>query len=167
MIELLLFIQSIFWLAHPHYVSTSEVNYNPDEDIFEISISLTSHDFEDALKKQFKSTVDLGPKGDSATMNEMVEHYVERFFQVRLDGNNFGLDYQGYELDKDKVNVYLQSEVISFMPVDIHIENRLLFEEFAEQQNIVRFEYNQLKKSARLTRSQPIMHIHLESVNQK
>lgn len=146
MIELLLFIQSIFWLAHPHYVSTSEVNYNPDEDIFEISISLTSHDFEDALKKQFKSTVDLGPKGDSATMNEMVEHYVERFFQVRLDGNNFGLDYQGYELDKDKVNVYLQSEVISFMPVDIHIENRLLFEEFAEQQNIVRFEYNQLKK---------------------
>ena len=42
-----------------------------------------------------------------------------------------------------------------------------VFEEFAEQQNIVRFEYNQLKKSARLTRSQPIMHIHLESVNQK
>lgn len=167
MYNVFLFIQSLFWLTHPHYVSTTEVHYNAEEDVFEISISMTSHDFEDALKKQFHAIVDLGPKGDSATMNEMVEHYIERYLQVRLDDNNFGLEYLGYELSKDKVMVYLQTEVIDFMPVDIHIENRLLMEEFPEQQNIVRFEYGQVKKSARLTRSQPVMHVHLESANSK
>ena len=159
-----LFIFNLFLpLVHPHYVSVTEVDFNKDEGVFEISISMTAHDFEEALKRQFSKAIDLGPRGDSASMNFMVEHYIERQFQIRLDDNHFGLDYLGYDMEKDKVTVYLQTEIVDFMPVDIHVENRLMCEVFPEQQNIVRFQYGDVKKNVKLTLAQPVLHVHLES----
>ena len=163
MIELLLFIQSIFWLAHPHYVSTSEVNYNPGRRYFWNPVSVWLHMIlKTRWEKQFKSTVDLGPR-------VILRLWMRWWNTMSKDSFRYGwmvitsaLTTRGYELDKDKVNVYLQSEVISFMPVDIHIENRLLLKNLLNSRTS--FDLNIISwKSARLTRSQPIMHIHLES----
>ncbi len=145
----LLFLWSI--LVHPHHVTVTEMIFDQDEAIFETSITFIGHDLEKALSNIHHRTIKLSSPQDSIVNDSILKEYIERNLHLSLNTNNIEFDFLGFEQEKDEITVFLQSETVDFMPVDIILENTLLCESFAEQQNIVHFSYGKFNKNLKLS----------------
>ncbi|MCC6814884.1 MAG: hypothetical protein IT267_00565 [Saprospiraceae bacterium] len=142
-----------FLFFHPHHQSVTEIHYEPEANSFEISISIINHDMEAFLSKIHSKSVNLGNIKDSLDNAKILFSYIEKNLHLKLDSIHVDLELIGFEAEKDELNVYLESEEIDHITDYIEVENTLLMDYFANQQNIVHLEYLHIKQSKKLTQN--------------
>jgi len=134
---------------HPLHVSTSDISYNAQDSKLEVTCTLFVDDFELALQKEFNAKTDLQKPAMHAAMDAFVKKYLNNHLLVKAGNAVTPLTYIGFEINKEAVNVYLESDKIP-LPKKIDVEVSLLHNIFTDQLNIVHMTVNGVRKSGRV-----------------
>jgi hypothetical protein len=134
---------------HPLHVSTTDINYNAKEGKLEVTCTIFTDDFEAALAKQNHTKTDLVKADMHAAMDVLVKNYMSANVHIKTTFAALGFNYVGFEVDKEAVNVYFESEKTA-TPKKIDAEVTLLHNLYTDQMNIVHMTVNGTRKSEKL-----------------
>ncbi len=95
---------------HPLHVSTTDISYNTKDNKIETTCRVFIDDFELALQKQYNTKTDLQKPAMHEAMDVLVKSYLAAHLQVKANSLVTPLNYLGFEVDKEAVNIYLESE---------------------------------------------------------
>jgi hypothetical protein len=147
---ILAFFVILFWgFTHPFYLSVTEINYNPDSKRIELSVRMFTDDFENALRAQYKQSIDLINPKDINQMNQFVREYIGKNLEIIADGKPVPVKFLGYEKDQDVIWSYFESEEL-LKPGHYRITNTLLYQHIESQSNIIHCNHAGQKKSYKL-----------------
>lgn len=135
--------------VHPLHVSTTDISYNAQDGQMEVILTIFTDDFESAIQKQFRTKTDLSKPDMHKAMDELVKKYAASHLQLKAGNIPVQLNYLGYEINREAVNVYLESPKI-IAPKKIDAEVSLLQNLYDDQLNIVHMTVAGARKSARL-----------------
>ena len=122
---------------HEYYVSVTNIEYSEDEKSLQIISQIFINDFEKLLKERYDENITL----DSPEESEMVDVYMGRYLadklKINVNGKSVSFNFIGKEYKDDITYCYL--EIIKVRKIkSIEVTNKVLFDVFEEQQNIVR-----------------------------
>lgn len=121
--------------AHDYFFSFVEMEYNAISERIEMTLTLTTHDFERALEEKGTEIENIASLSESEI--EIIERYINVHFSVRSGTSYSELTFIGNEVSLDGTsNWYFESEPIEFEE-EIEIRYDVLMEAFPEQQNKV------------------------------
>jgi hypothetical protein len=124
---------------HPFFVGVTEIKYEHIQKVIQVSSRLFFDDFESALKKDLniKGLDLLNPK-DSALTDQYVKTYFLKHLTLLKNGKPLDLNYLGYEIQKESVWIYLESNITE-SEGSYTIVNTLLCHIFDKQNNILQW----------------------------
>ena len=133
------------FLEHKYYVSTSLFNFTEDS-----SLQITLRIFKDDLSNAVSDTY-LDQKTDDLNLNDelyfkQVDKYINSKISILIDDKKFEMDYLGLETKNDMYVCYLEIENLPIYS-NIVISNKILFEIFDDQQNIIHVKRNDKRQS--------------------
>lgn len=134
---------------HPLHVSTSDISFNGTDKQIEVICTIFTDDFELALEKQFHTKADLSKQDMHKAMDALVKNYINSHLQLKANSAALTLNYLGFEINREAVNVYLESGKIA-QPKSIDAQVTLLQTLYSDQLNIVHMTVNGTRKSTRL-----------------
>lgn len=134
---------------HPFYISVTEINQNAQEKTLEISCKLFADDFEEALKKNYKTALDLTSEKDKAALDKFIPDYVSRHLALSVDGRPVKLTYVGFEKDKESAYCYFQVEQVPSLK-KLDVSNSILHDYSDGQINIMHVMVNGKRQSTKL-----------------
>ncbi len=138
---------------HEYYVSITEIDYNKKDKTIEIALKFITHDFEKALMDGGKPDLLLGHKRELNNANSLIMKYINNKLKLKVNGVNKELSFIGKEVTNDE-SLWVYAEINNIEEVkSIELENNLLTESFAEQENIVHIAVNGSKKSCSLRKT--------------
>lgn len=144
--KLLLIVFCLGFSSHKYYVSTSLFNFT-DTNSLQITIRLFKDDFKDALKKKYSiDRVLTDQLLIDSTYHSNINNYFNSFLTVSFDGVKNKLNFLGLENKNEMFVFYLEIEKLPSFNV-ISLDNKLLFDLYSEQQNIIHVKKNSIKKS--------------------
>jgi len=144
--KLLLIVFCLGFSSHKYYVSTSLFNFT-DANSLQITIRLFKDDFKDALKKKYSINRVLTDQVlIDSTYHSDINNYFNSFLTVSFDGVKNKLNFLGLENKNEMFVFYLEIEKLPSFNV-ISLDNKLLFDLYSEQQNIIHVRKNGIKKS--------------------
>ena len=134
---------------HPFFVSVTEFNHNQKEKSVEISCKMFADDFENTLKNQYKTVIDITHPKDPKQVEKYVFEYLQKHLQVKINGKAVTLQFIGYEKEEEAVWGYLQ---VNNVPVvkKIEVMNNVLYEANTLQTSIMHATVGGARKSTRL-----------------
>jgi hypothetical protein len=134
---------------HPIHVSTTNIEYNKQEGKLEVICTIFTDDFEAALEKQYHTKIDLNKNDMHAAMETLVKKYVAGNLQIKTGAAPLALNYLGFEINKEAVDIYIESDkipVVKKVDVDVSLMHNL----FDDQINIVHITVNGIRRSEKL-----------------
>ena len=145
-IKLILIVFCLGFSSHKYYVSTSLFNFT-DTNSLQITIRLFKDDFKDALKKKYSINHVLTDQIlIDSTYHSNIDYYFNSFLTVSFDDKKNKLNFLGLENKNDMYVFYLEIENLPDF-YNLSIDNKLLFDLYSEQQNIIHVKKNGNKKS--------------------
>jgi len=140
-------------IAHPFYLSVTEINHNPKEQTLEISCKIFTNDFETSLSRFASAEIDLSDPKAKAIAEKYIAAYVIKHLQLKVDGRPVALTFIGSEKETDATWSYFQvNNIASVKKMDI--SNSLLYESFETEINIIHVTVNGNRKSTKLNNPQ-------------
>ena len=136
-------------VAHPIYVSVTEIEHNAKEKTLEISCKIFTDDFEKVLRQQYNTHIDLLNSKEKAAMEKFVSGYVLKHLFVKADGKVVALQFLGYEQQEEGIVSFYQVNDIAAVK-KLEITNNILFEYKKEQISIIHAKVNGNTKSTKL-----------------
>ncbi|WP_460679925.1 DUF6702 family protein [Mucilaginibacter koreensis] len=134
---------------HPLHVSTSDISYNNADHQLEVICTIYTDDFETALGRQYKTHTDLTKPEMHKAMDALIKNYIGSHVILKAGTAAVPLNYLGYEIEREAVNVYLESNAIS-SPKKLIADISLLHNLYDDQINIVHMTVNKVRKSEKL-----------------
>lgn len=134
---------------HPVYVSVTEIEHNAREKSLEVSCKLFTDDFENTLRKAYRVKVDLLHPGNKASMNRLVDDYVQKHLKINIDGRAVQLTFIGYEEIEEGIYCYFEASGIERIN-NLEITDNLLYEYKKEQISLLHVMVNGSRKSTKL-----------------
>jgi len=135
--------------SHPIYVSVTEIEHNAKDKTLKISCKIFTEELEKTLRQTYKGTVDLLQPKDKAAMNNLVNDYVQKHLQVKVENRAVALQFLGYEQQEEGiVSFYQVNNIPSVKKLDI--TDNILFEYKKEQISIIHVLVNGDRKSTKL-----------------
>ena len=133
------------FLEHKYYVSTSLFNFSEDS-----SLQITLRIFKDDLSNAISDTY-LDQKIDDLNLIDelyfkQVDKYINSKISILIDDKKFEMDYLGLETKNDMYVCYLEIENLPIYS-NMVISNKILFEIFDDQQNIIHVKRNDKRQS--------------------
>lgn len=153
-IVLLLFPLILSAVSHKFYVSTTNVEYVKEKQAIQIISKMFVEDLEMVLQERYSPSVVLDPNKETEVDVNYLKKYVLQKLKIKINDKPVKLNYIGKEYDIDIVNMYFEIENISELK-SIEIENKILFEMFPEQQNIIHLITPDSKKNLILDKNHP------------
>jgi len=146
-LKLILIVFCLGFSVHKYYVSTSLFNFT-DSNSLQITVRLFKDDFKEAFKKKYDINDILTDKMliDSLYHNNNINNYFNSFLIVLLDDVKNKLNFLGLENKNDMYVFYLEIENLPNFN-NLSIDNKLLFDIYSEQKNIIHVKKNGNKKS--------------------
>ncbi len=135
---------------HPLYVTVTEINHNAKDKTLEISCKIFTNDFEAALEKVYHTKTDLSEPKDKNAADKLVSDYIEKHFQIKVDGKPVTLQFVGSEKQTDATWSYFQVNNIASVK-KIEIMNNLLYETFEGQIAIMHVMVSGNRQSTKIT----------------
>ncbi len=152
-ISILLIIPLFFGFAlHKFHLSNTKVVYNTKEKSLQITMRCFVDDIENSLNKSNKILLELGNDRELKDANQYLKDYLLNNFKVEVNHQNKEIIYLGKEIEKNIIYFYLEIDSVSNIS-SIRVENKVLFESFNDQQNVVRLQLNDKKKTFVLKRN--------------
>jgi hypothetical protein len=134
---------------HPIHVSTTNIEYNKQDNKLEVICTIFTDDFEAALAKQYHAKTDLSKQAMHTEMDGLVKKYIISRLQIRTGTAPLALNYLGFEISKGATDVYLESDKTpAFKKIDVN--DNILYNLFEDQINIVHITVNGVRKSEKL-----------------
>lgn len=131
--------------AHRYHTSVTRLEYNATEHLVEITVQSFADDVEAALSKAngAAGSVQLD---STAKTNALLLDYLRTVVQLRNGVEGLQLEWVGMELKGHSVWFYLQAKTSAGLS-QLNLSNRLLFDLFTDQLNIVNVFSNGKKAS--------------------
>ena len=142
-------ISALLLVLHPFYVSITSVDYNEQAQRVEISCRIFYDDLEAALKSGRNMKVDLMKPTDKPATDSLLAAYLRDHFRLSVNGKPSPLHYVGYEIEDDVAWCFLEADNIRVVN-NIAITNRILFDQFPKQSNILHVTAYGQRKSKKL-----------------
>ena len=137
--------------SHDYYVSTTEINYNREDNTLQITIRMFVDDFEKMIKERdFNLKVD--PDSNNKKVNQILNIYIFKNFKIMFNNKLVEFYFLGKEYKEDLAQVYYEINLNENIN-SITFENSILFDFFENQQNIIHFKDGKLRKSFLLNTS--------------
>jgi hypothetical protein len=134
---------------HPLHVSTSDISYNNQDGKLEVICTVFTDDFETSLAKQYHTKTDLVKADMHTAMDALVKKYLAANLHLKVNNADIPLNYVGFEINREAVNVYLESEKIA-TPKKIDAQVTILHDLFTDELSIVHMTVNGTRKSGKL-----------------
>ena len=142
--------------AHDFHASVTQMQYNPKEKTFEISIRLFTDDLEKALTQELNLPVRLGSDSKS---DAILEKYIQpRFAYVTPQKQPKAIKYVGHEVEADANWIYLEMPYAEVFRGGM-LKQNVLMEAFEDQVNMVNIQYQGQKKTFVFRKNQPVQDI--------
>ncbi|OIQ21504.1 DUF6702 family protein [Lacinutrix sp. MedPE-SW] len=135
-----------FTAVHKYYVSITKIEYVKEKKSVQIITRIFIDDFERLLRERYDDTIILASNQDETQIDRYIEKYVLSRFKISINGKLVSVQFIGKEYDEDVVQCYLEVENIEAIK-SFEIENKILFDVFSDQKNIVRTHINGKHKS--------------------
>jgi hypothetical protein len=136
-------------LAHPYYISVTEIEYAGRDRELGVSCKFFSDDIEGALKAYSNNKVDI-LKGDKATNGKLLDAYIRKHLGIKVDGKALDPQFLGYENDQEATWCYFSVKEMP-APRNVEIFINLLYEYRSEQVNMVHVIVDGNRKSSKLS----------------
>lgn len=143
---------------HDFHTSLTQMQFNPKEKGFEISVRLFTDDLEKALSRESGQKIQLTPKPD---VDPLIEKYIRKHFILTDAGKKpHPYTYIGHEAEGDANWVYLE------MPIDdalktAEMQQDALMDLFDDQVNLVNLQIGAQRKTYVFRKSQPTQEVRL------
>ena len=151
----LVLIVSVVSIAatHKFYVSVTNMEYDQEDQAFQITTRIFIDDLETALNARYEVDARLATDQEIEASNALISKYLNTKISFILNGQKKEFRFLGKEYKDDLVLCYLEiTEVVLADLKSIAVINDLLTEFFEEQQNVVHVKIGDTKKSFILVR---------------
>lgn len=138
--------------AHPFFVSICELDYKSESKSLEISLRIFTGDLEKTMEDWGAGRLYLGEKNESSKADSLLKAYVFQVFSFKINDQKTTYKYIGKEVEQELTWIYLESDNIPDFNT-ISISNRLLFQSFPNQTNLIHVNHRQEIKSLLLTKN--------------
>ena len=135
-----------FTTLHKYYVSITKIEYVKEQKSVQIITRVFIDDLERLLKERFDDAIVLASGKDEKQIDSYIEKYMLSKIKISINEKESIINFLGKEYDEDVVQCYMEIENISAIN-SFEIENKILFDVFSEQKNIVRTSINKKEKS--------------------
>jgi len=126
--------------SHRYHATLTRIDYNQEQEIFEVSIQLFKHDLEPLLERKYKTRIDFEKTKD---IDRLIFNYLsEEFVLTDKAGGAKHLKWVGREMDVDSIWIYLEADSAE-SPEGYRLQNTIFFESFPEQLNLVICRYGE------------------------
>lgn len=137
-----------FVSVHKFYVSVTQVEYSEQDQSFQIISRIFIDDFEKILEERYGINPKLATKNEIENSNDLIKAYLSYHFKLSVNGEIKPINYLGSAYETDVIKCYMEVEGIDINAVkSITVENKILFDGFEAQQNIVHFKIKNKRKS--------------------
>ena len=133
---------------HKFYVSTTTIEYKKEKSTFQITSQLFIDDVE-TLLREYKNDIKLAPDSNNKKIDELLEIALRQAFQIKIDKKRVDLIYIGREYKNDILQCYLEV-IVPELSEKVTLQNRIFFNIFKNQQNIIHFKNKDIRKSVLL-----------------
>ena len=140
-----------FTTLHKYYVSLTEIDFVKEEKSVQIISRIFVDDFETVLRDRYDEELTLMVENEGEEIDYYVERYFQEKFKVIINDNAKEFNFIGKEYEDDIMLCYLEIQDIEEIS-SIQVENRLLFDKFPDQKNIVRFKIYDVNRSILLVK---------------
>ena len=131
---------------HKYYVSLTEIEYVKEERSVQIITRIFIDDFENVLRNRFDEGLTLDTEKENIETNYYIEKYLKDKLKITINLKEFSFDFLGKEYEDDMILCYLEIQNIDRIS-SIKVENKLLYEMFPDQKNMVRFKIHSVNKT--------------------
>lgn len=131
---------------HKYYVSVTQVEFVKEKKSLQIISRIFIDDFERILQERYDDNLMLGEEEETSNAPVYIERYLKTKLSIAINGNDVNFNFIGKKYDNDIVVCYLEVENVEEIS-SLEISNKVLFELYEDQQNIIRTNINSKRKS--------------------
>lgn len=131
---------------HKYYISVTQIDYIADKQSVQITSRIFIDDFEKLLRDRYDDSITLGDENEPKTVDLYVERYLKEKLKIKINNEVSNLVFVGKAYDADIVKCYLEIENVAEINI-FEVSNKVLFDVFDDQQNIVKTKINSKQKS--------------------
>ena len=121
--------------VHPFYLAVTEINYNKQDKVFEVTAKMFTDDFEKVLGDAYKTKVDL-VNPNRFEMDKLIKDYLEKHLMMIADEKAISLNYLGFQQEEESVYCFLEVTGIEKIK-KLSIKNSILHDLNEYQMNIM------------------------------
>ncbi len=136
-------------IAHPFYVSVTEIEHNAKDKTLEISCKIFTDDFEKTLRAAYKTHIDLLKPSETAGMNKLVDGYLQKHLKITANGKIQQFQFKGYEQIEEAIYCYFQVDNIAVLKTITVVDN-ILYDYQQQQTSILHVTVNGNRKSTKM-----------------
>ncbi len=153
-IVLSLLISFAFAPAHKFYVSITKVEYVKEKAAVQIISKIFIEDLEDVFKERYDKNIALDETSTNTEVDSYLSKYLSQKIKISINGEPQELRFIGKEYDVETLVCYI--EILNVPEIEtIEVTNKVLFELFSEQQNIIHFKTPEGRRSKILEKDHP------------
>lgn len=150
-----LFVSTSAFEFHKFYVSITQVQFVPAKKRVEITSRIFLDDLNKVLEKKYQKKILTNTNTTTNEEQLILKKYLNDHFKIKINGQQKPLQYHASELEEDVVVVYLSIQEVKSIQ-SFEIQNSVLMDFTAEQQNIMHFTANGAKKSLNFTENSKV-----------
>jgi hypothetical protein len=124
--------------------------YKQQDKQLQMTVKVFANDFEKSLRKTTGKAIDLFNPKDKVELETQIKAYIKACVAIQVNNKTLEPRFLGYEIENEACYIYLEANDCG-LPQQMVVTNKLLYDSFCEQSNIVEVEVGSTKTSARET----------------
>ena len=135
---------------HKFYVAIYQINYVPQKKMIQITSRIFLDDLNDALENKYHKKTFIGTEKETPEDEVMLKKYLAEKFALKVNGQLKPMVFLSKELENNVVICYLYIKEVTKIN-SLEVQNSIITEVYAEQQNIIQSNINGVKENLLLT----------------
>lgn len=135
---------------HKFYVAIYQINYVPQKKMIQITSRIFLDDLNDALENKYHKKTFIGTEKETPEDEVMLKKYLAEKFTLKVNGQLKPMVFLSKELENNVVICYLNIKEVTKIN-SLEVQNSIITEVYAEQQNIIQSNINGVKENLLLT----------------
>ena len=135
---------------HKFYVAIYQINYVPQKKMIQITTRIFIDDLNDALENKFHKKTYIATEKESPEDEVMMKKYIAEKFTLKVNGQLKPMNFLSKELENNVVICYFNIKDVTKIN-SLEVQNSIITEVYAEQQNIIQSNINGVKENLLLT----------------
>ncbi len=117
-----------------------------EEQALQITMRFFIDDVENTLESRYDTELELDTPAEAKNSDFYIQKYLAQKFKITVNDQLVKLNYIGKEYNNDVVYFYLEALHIDSIK-SIEVESKMLYEEFPDQENFIKLNVKNIKKT--------------------